>query len=162
MSKISKGTRTFGIYFIVYACSMFLARVTSLLYHLIENLTLASNASRHRQAASEVFLYTTFDAVVDFIGLGLAIFVFFAAMRILKLSKLALASVNITCVVGVGYNVAAIIKDVMKVLYHANNIGWRSYQIAGGIAMCLLSICFWCFVFYFFNRASIKKQFGVS
>jgi len=103
--------------------------------------------------------YSTFDAIVDFIGLGLAILVFFTALRLFKLSKLVLSSVNIIGAVGIGYNLAAIIKDVLKVVYHADMMTYMSYKIAGGIALCLLSIGFWCFVIYFFHRSSIKEQF---
>lgn len=160
MAKMSKGVRAFGIYFIVYSCLMFLERVTSIVYHLIQNRTAAiSSSSRYSNIYSELFWYSKFDAIVDFIGLGLAIFVFFAALRILKLSRFALTSVGVICGVGIGYNISAIIKDTMKIVYHAQQIQWRSYMLAGGIATCLLSIAFWCFVLYFFSRSVIKEQF---
>ncbi|OGX39881.1 MAG: hypothetical protein A2984_00150 [Omnitrophica WOR_2 bacterium RIFCSPLOWO2_01_FULL_41_12] len=162
MSKISKGVRAFGIYFIVYSCGMFLERVGSILYHLIQNRIMATAPSSqtdyyHR---NEIFLYSTFDAIVDFIGLGLAIFVFFAALRILKISNRILTSIKVICIVGISYNIIAIIKDVIKILNYPANLEWRSWLLAGGIATCILSICFWCFVFYFFNRTTIKEQFA--
>lgn len=157
MPNMSKGTRAFGVFFIVYSCSMFLGRVTSILYHLIQSRV--ATVARRSYYYSDLSFYSTVDLIVDFVGLGLAIFVFFAALRILKLSKLALSSIKMTAAVGIGYNVFAIVKDAMKIINSASQIEWRSYMLAGGIATCLLSIGFWCFVLYFFNRTAIKEQF---
>ncbi|MBL7130443.1 MAG: hypothetical protein ISS45_03420 [Candidatus Omnitrophica bacterium] len=160
MGRMSKGVRAFGIYFIVYSCLMFLARVTSVLYQLIQNIILASGVSQHRyQLPLGSLSYSPFDAIVDFIGLGLTILVFFTALKVFKLTKLALTNVKMVCAIGVVYNLAAIIKDTIKIVSYPEIIKWMSYKIAGGISMCFLSIGFWCFVFYFFNRSSIKEQF---
>jgi len=162
MAQMSKGTRAFGIYFIVYACSMFLGRVTSILYHLIETITIMAQKTGARRlycGYSDTLSYSYLDCLVDFVGLALAIFVMFAAFRVFKLTKLALQSIRVITIVGIAYNVLAIAKDVVKIVSTPADVRYTAYFIAGGIATCLLSIGFWAFVYYFFSRQSIKAQF---
>lgn len=162
-AKLSAGLKRFAVFFIIYSCLMFLGRVTCIIFQLVEqNGVTLGNIYPEGFSISDIALYSSYDAAVDFLGLGLAFFVFLAGLRILMRSKLAYKNIRLICTMGILYNILAIAKDSFKILNNMNLVEWSALAIAVGIAACLLSIAFWIFVYFFFSQSSVKKQLGIS